>query len=353
MNRKLILPLFLIVQLIGLRILSLFPEAVERFYSTGFYAFLAKISRITLGSISFSVGDVLYGIVIFLLLRWFWIQRKSWKLKWKSNLLSLVGFVSVFYFLFNVLWALNYLRVPMYQKLNIEREYSQKDLLAFTQQLIVKTNAIHAQLVTNDSVKVVIPYSQDEILQKSQNGYDNLTAVFPYLKYENHSVKPSLLSLPLTYMGFGGYLNPFTNEAQVNNLVPKHNFVVTAAHEMSHQIGIGSESEANFIGFIATIHNDDLYFKYCGYSYALRYCLGNLENFKEGSTKELLSQIRPGILKNFQETQDFWDSHQTFIDVIFHQFYDKFLIINQQKDGLESYSKFVNLMVNYYKSHKL
>ncbi|MBP8066835.1 MAG: DUF3810 domain-containing protein [Flavobacterium sp.] len=353
MNRKLILPLFLIVQLVGLRILSLFPETVERFYSTGFYPFLATISRITLGNISFSVGDVLYGIVIFLLLRWFWKKRKSWKAEWKSNLLSLVGFVSVFYFLFNVLWALNYLRVPMYQKLNIEREYSQKDLLTFTQQLIVKTNAIHAQLVTNDSVKVIIPYSQDEILQKSQNGYDNLTGAFPYLKYENHSVKPSLLSLPLTYMGFGGYLNPFTNEAQVNNLVPKHNFVVTTAHEMSHQIGIGSESEANFVGFMATIHNDDLYFKYCGYSYALRYCLGNLENFKEGSTKELLPLIRPGILKNFKETQDFWDNHQTFIDVIFHQFYDKFLIVNQQKDGLESYSKFVDLMVNYYKGKDL
>jgi hypothetical protein len=81
--------------------------------------------------------------------------------------------------------------------------------------------------------------------------------------------------------------------------------------------------------------------------------LGNLENFKEGSTEELLPLIHPGILKNFKETQEFWDSHQTFIDVIFHQFYDKFLIVNQQKDGLESYSKFVDLMVNYYKGKEL
>ncbi|WP_442787305.1 DUF3810 domain-containing protein [Flavobacterium suncheonense] len=353
MNRKLILPLFLVVQLIGLRILSLFPETVERFYSNGFYPVLAKISRITLGNISFSVGDVIYGIAIFFLLRWFWKKRKTWKAEWKSNLLALIGFASVFYFLFNLFWALNYLRVPMYQKLNIEREYSQQDLLTFTKQLIEKTNSIHSQLVKNDSMKVTLPYSQDEIFEKTQNGYDNLQKKFPYLTYENHSVKPSLLSLPLTYMGFGGYLNPFTNEAQVNNLVPKHNFVVTTAHEMSHQIGIGSESEANFVGFMATIHNDDLYFKYCGYSYALRYCLGNLENFQEDSTKELLPLIHTGILKNFKETQDFWDSHQTFIDVIFHQFYDKFLMVNQQKDGLESYSKFVNLMVNYYKGKEL
>ncbi|MCG2612546.1 DUF3810 domain-containing protein [Flavobacterium sp. SM15] len=353
MNRKLILPLFLLVQLIGLRILSLFPETVERFYSNGFYPILSKISRITLGNISFSVGDVIYGIALFFLLKWFWKQRKTWKSEWKSNFLTLIGYVSIFYFLFNVLWALNYLRIPMYQKLNIEREYSQKDLLLFTKQLIVKTNALHSQLAKNDSVKIVIPYTQEQIFEKAQNGYDELAKIYPYLTYRDHSVKPSLISLPLTYMGFGGYLNPFTNEAQVNDRVPKHNFVVTTAHEMSHQIGIGSESEANFVGFMATIYNDDLYFNYCGYSYALRYCLGNMENFQEGSTKELISEIHPGILKDFEETQQFWDSHQTFIDVVFHSFYDKFLKINQQKDGLESYSKFVDLMVNYYKTKKL
>jgi hypothetical protein len=29
--------------------------------------------------------------------------------------------------------------------------------------------------------------------------------------------------------------------------------------------------------------------------------------------------------------------------------HDQFLKVNQQKDGMEGYSKFVNLMVNYYK----
>ncbi|MBX9806659.1 MAG: DUF3810 family protein, partial [Flavobacteriaceae bacterium] len=37
------------------------------------------------------------------------------------------------------------------------------------------------------------------------------------------------------------------------------------------------------------------------------------------------------------------------IDKGFHAFYDNFLKMNQQKDGMEGYSKFVNLMVNYYK----
>ncbi|HEU4496459.1 MAG TPA: DUF3810 family protein, partial [Flavobacterium sp.] len=33
----------------------------------------------------------------------------------------------------------------------------------------------------------------------------------------------------------------------------------------------------------------------------------------------------------------------------FHYFYDTFLKANQQKDGLEGYSKFVGLLMGYYK----
>ena len=59
--------------------------------------------------------------------------------------------------------------------------------------------------------------------------------------------------------------------------------------------------------------------------------------------------IHPGILKNFKESQDFWEGHKTPIDTFFHYFYDNFLKANQQKDGLEGYSKFVGLMMAYYK----
>jgi hypothetical protein len=85
------------------------------------------------------------------------------------------------------------------------------------------------------------------------NGYDNLAKEHPYFKYKVLSVKKSLFSVPLTYMGFGGYLNPFTNEAQVNDLLPMYTFPLTTAHEMAHQIGFASENECNFIGVLASV----------------------------------------------------------------------------------------------------
>ena len=151
-------------------------------------------------------------------------------------------------------------------------------------------------------------------------------------------------------MGFGGYLNPFTNEAQVNSLGPMYNFPTTTCHEMAHQLGYASESECNFIGFLASVNNDNLYFQYSGYAFALRYCLHNWEIRNPKVLKQLLKTIHPGILKNYQESENFWKQYETFIETGFKIFYDTYLKLNQQKDGLESYSKFVNLMVNYYKN---
>jgi len=351
MQRKYILPLFFLIQILILKVIPYFPEFVERFYSNGLYVFISKFSRVTLGKIPFSVGDILYGIVIVYILISIWKSRKSWKTEWKDSILKILSFVSVAYFLFHFLWAMNYYRQPLFEKMKIEREYSDADLLDFTKKLIAKTNAIQTQITKNDSLKIVFPYSQEQVFRMNLDGYKTLSNQYPFFEYTNPSIKKSLFSLPLTYMGFGGYLNPFTNEAQVNYLMPMYNSPTTSCHEMAHQMGFASESECNFIGFLASVKNDNLYFQYSGYSFALRYCLGNWQVRDEKVFNQLLKTIHPGILKNYKESEEFWKQYDTIIDKGFHAFYDNFLKFNQQKDGMESYSKFINLLVNYYKGN--
>jgi Protein of unknown function (DUF3810) len=353
MQRKYFLPLFLLFQIVFLKILVFFPDVVEQIYSNGLYQFVSKLLRMSFGEIPFSVGDCIYAIFIFLILKWFWSVRKSWKFNWKNNFLKILSCVSLFYFCFHLLWAFNYYRQPLFEKMKIQREYSDADLLDFTKKLIVKTNQIQHQITKNDSLKVVSPYSQNTIFEMNLNGYKNLSKQYSFFEYKNQSVKKSLFSLPLAYMGFGGYLNPFTNEAQVNYLGPKYSFPMTTNHEMAHQLGYASESECNFIGFLASTKNDNLYVKYSGYSLALRYCLGNWQVRDKKTAKALLKTIHPGILKNYKESDAFWKQYETPIETGFKVFYDNFLKLNHQKDGLESYSKFVDLMTNYYKTRSL
>jgi hypothetical protein len=347
-KQKHILPLFLFIQIAFLQAIPFFSEYVERFYSNGLYPFIASFSRTVFGSIPFSVGDFIYFILIFLILKWCWIKRKTWKQHWKNNALHILSFASIFYFVFHLLWAMNYYRQPLFEKMAIERDYSDEELLHFTKKLIAKTNAIQSQITKDDSAKVLFPYSQEQAFRMNLTGYNNLAAIYPFFSFTNLSTKKSLMSLPLTYMGFSGYLNPFTNEAQVNYLGPMYTFPTTTCHEMAHQLGFASETECNFIGFLASVSNDNLYFKYSGYSFALRYCLADWQVHNRVIFEQLLKTVHPGILKNYQESTDFRAEYKTVIETGFHLFYDNYLKLNQQKDGMDSYSKFINLMVNYY-----
>lgn len=351
--KKYILPLFLVLQIIVVKVVSFFSDFIETYYSNGIYPIISRISRATFGFTSISIGDIIYGIALFFVLRWFWKTRKIWKTNWKDNLLKVASFASVFYFLFHLLWAINYHRIPMYEKLGIDKEYSIYELEAFTIQLIEKTNAIQVQITKSDSTKVVVPYSTQEIFDLSVKSYISTEKIFPFLKYEKESIKPSLISTPLSYMGFGGYLNPFTNEAQVNACLPKYNFPTTTLHEMAHQIGYASESEANFIGYLASIKSEDVYFQYSGYSFALKYCLRTIERHEEGRSKKYFELIHSGVIKNYEESKRFNEEYESFVEPIFETFYDNFLKLNQQKDGMDGYSKFVGLMIGLERSYEL
>jgi len=353
MKKKKILALLLVVQIIVVNLLALVPGFVEKWYSNGLFPYLSKGSRILLGRIGFSVGDILYFTAIFFCIRWLWIKRKTWRRQYKANFLTIAATLSVVYFLFNFLWAMNYRRVQLHEKMGMDKEYALEELVAFTKRLILKTNATHSQIQQNDSLKAVNPYTVDEIYLKAINGYDNLEKQYPYFAFKHESIKSSLMSTPLSYMGFGGYLNPFTNEAQVNCNLPKYNLPTTTCHEMSHQIGYASESEANFIGYMASVYNDDLYFKYSGYSFALRYCMNNIAKKDEKLAKSLVPLINKGVIANFKETEKFNEEYDSFIEDIFKYVYDNFLKMNQQKDGLKTYSKFIGLLVNYYKDKEL
>lgn len=344
--------LFLIIQILLIQILGFFPEFVEDFYSNGIYPIVAETSRILLGWIPFSIGDLAYFVVGFLILKWivnFFRTSKTWK-----SAASEIGWsLSILYFLFHFLWAFNYYREPLFEKMAIEKEYSDADLMRFTKEMIRKTNAVQLAITNDPNAKVINPFSQADIFEKSGNGFHNLAMQHPFFSYENPSVKKSLISVPLSYMGFSGYLNPFTNEAQVNDCIPMINFPFTTCHEMAHQIGYASESEANFIGFLAVVQNDNLIFNYAGYSMALRHCLRNWEVRNPALGRQLLEEINPGVLQNYEDSAVHWQKYDTFIEDGFEFFYHHFLKINQQKDGMDSYSKFLNLLINYAKNNKI
>ena len=347
------LVIFLGIQILLISVLKNYPEFVEQYYSNGLYVFLSKIMRYVFGWLPFSVGDLLYTLASIYLIRWLIINRKRIRKDTLNWILDIGATLSIAYFTFHILWAFNYYRQPLYKSLNIEPEYTTEQLVSFTEKLILKSNNIHTSLVTNDSLKVELPFTKREVFKKVKNGYKKLSDVYPHLEYHPQSIKKSLYSIPLTYMGFSGYLNPFTNEAQVDGLIPTYKFPTTSCHEVAHQLGYAAENEANFIGSLAAIHNDDIYFQYSGYTFALRYCLAELFR-RDPEIYELIAPtLNRGIIENYKEVQSFWLIYKNPLEPLFEKTFDSFLKANNQSDGMKSYSYVVALLVNYYEGRTL
>ncbi len=352
-NKKTSIALLLIPQYIIVKWLAHYPEFVESYYSNGLYPFIAKIFRYTLGWLPFSFGDLIYAFAIIYAIRWLYKNRKRLRKDTKQWFIDVFAVVSLFYFAFHLCWGLNYYRLPLHKNLNLSHDYSTEQLVSVTKKLIEKSNTYHLKITNNDTVKVDIPYSKSDVFKITQNGYDNLKQVFPHLEYQPKSVKKSLFSYPLTYMGFSGYLNPLTNEAQVDAIIPIYKFPTTTAHEIAHQLGYAAENEANFIGALATINNDDIYFKYTGYTFGLRFCLNEIYRRDEALYETIVETVNKGILKNYKEVRDFWEAHQNPTEPLFKLFYSNFLKANSQEKGMESYSYVVALLVNYFENESL
>lgn len=348
---KSILAFSIVLQIILLKIIARFPDVVEQLYSNGLYVYISKLMRYAFGWVPFSVGDILYTLATVYTLRWLFVNRKRIIKDTKAWILDVLSAVSIGYFAFHLLWAFNYYRLPLHKALNIEKDYTTEALIATTERLISTVNTVHIAITNNDTIKVDMPYSKTELLQKVPKGYDKLSKKFPHLAYQPKSVKRSIYSLPLTYMGFSGYLNPFTNEAQIDGLIPTFKYPTTASHEVAHQLGYAAENEANFIGSMAAMHHDDIYFKYSGYAFALRHCLHEIYRRDPKQYETLVTKVNKGILKNYQEVRDFWDSYQNPTEPLFKSTYDTFLKANNQIDGMESYSYVVALLVNYFENN--
>ncbi|WP_298761320.1 DUF3810 domain-containing protein [uncultured Psychroserpens sp.] len=352
-HKKLIIALSIIPQIIFLNVLANFPNFVESVYSHGIYIWISKAMRYAFGWLPFSVGDVLYTLLVLYIIRWLYINRKRILKDTKQWILDVLSAISVGYFAFHLLWAFNYYRLPLHKSLNIEHEYTTEELLSLTKQLITKTNSLQLRLAEHDSAKVEMPYSKTEVLKMIPDGYDELSKEFPYLVYHPRSIKRSIYSVPLTYMGFSGYLNPFTNEAQVDGLIPTFKFPTTGSHEVAHQLGYAAENEANFIGSMAAMRHPDIYFNYSGFAFALRHCLHETYKRDQEQYKELLKQVNKGILYNYREVQEFWDDYKNPTEPLFKATYNNFLKSNNQAGGMESYSYVVALLVNYHKNNPI
>ena len=307
------------------------PLWIDHYYGNTLYPWLQSARTYFLKRLTFSFGDLIYAALLLGLLALVIHHRKKLFQNLWERLFQLIALLAVIHLFFQLSWGLNYYRTPLAVQQNIPSTYEAWELETTIDILIQKTEMLHDQLSTSDSIQVVFPLRKQDYLRL----------------LGNTPAKKSLWSWPLTYMGYAGYLNPFTGEAQVNSLLPMLSFIHTTAHEKGHQEGIAAENEANFYAFLTTYQHNNKHIRYAAYCFALRYCWSALYRLNPGCSEEKIQRVRPGIRKEYQAQQAFWNAHGNPLQPILAKVYDRFLKANGQAAGRNSYSQVVTLLVAY------
>ncbi|MFO7744393.1 MAG: DUF3810 domain-containing protein [Psychroflexus sp.] len=347
------LALFFPLQLLLIYVLKQNPTWVEDYYSTSFFLFISQLQHYLTSWIPFSLGDLFYSILVIIMLMWVFRLFKTKFRRMRTRLLEALAFVSLIYFLFHLFWGFNYYRLPLHQSLGISTDYTKEELHEFTCDLIQKTNALHSELVSNDSLKVDYEFRQIQLQKLVFEAYRNSANQDIKIPYRVENLKKSLFSLPLSYGGFSGYVNPFTNEGQYNYKIPKYKLPTTMAHEIGHQLGYSKENEANFIASIITMEDENRFLRYSGLTFALKYSLNDMYKKDPLLSEALIAELNSGVLKNYKEVQEFWQAYTGPVELIMETVYGNYLKANNQPQGMESYSYVVALLVNYYQQKQI
>jgi hypothetical protein len=339
-------------------VVSFFPAFVEQWYSTGIYPAIGATLRLLTKWAPFSLGDLLYLFIVL----WSLIKLIKWVVKLskegpskfflKASLLKAVNFFLGVYIVFKLLWGLNYNRLGIEYQLKLEKQpYSQATLNQLTNDLIDSLNFYRSRFDT------VLPSPHpDTIYRDTYRAYQQIAERYPFLYYRHRDVKVSLYTPVSDYIGFTGYYNPFSGEAQLRTDVPRVLIPYVACHEIAHQLGYASESEANFVGYLAAGTSVNPYFRYSVYldlfSYAqgeqlAKYALDkDLQGF-EAAIKNNRERLDTLVRKDRREIRDFFQKRRNKVSPAMNSLYDQYLKMNSQEKGMKSYDEVIGWVLAY------
>jgi hypothetical protein len=327
---------------------------VETTYATKFYSFFSRILRVIFGWIPFSVGDILYLAAGSWLL---WKVIKNVRMIFKKEInkkiflkkiLRLTLIFVFIYIVFNIFWGINYNRQGIAYELHLtELKYDSSDLITLQNLLLQKVNASKLAVINS---RELYPDKKD-LFRKAKASYDDAAKIYPFLQYKDLSIKSSFYGWLGNYLGFTGYYNPFTGEAQVNTTVPKFMQPYIATHEMAHQLGYAKENEANFVGYLAAANSRDSLFRYSTYFDLFLYANREVYYFDSVSSKNAREKLNPYVKKDIDELKRFNLTHRSFIEPAITWLYGKFLKLNEQPQGMHTYNAVVGMLIAYYKKY--
>ncbi len=334
---------FLTIFLLTLTINKTSIINIENFYPHIYAQWFSILSYVFVYP-SISIGDIIYFIFpLFIIIYFFRIERR------RDRFYFIIKIPIIIYCFFYWSWGFNY-NLKSELELLKSNEYSKEELYSTTKYYIKKTNDLQITLSKSSQDKVESKLSFYQVKNECINSIKKSNWILNNKEMNSFPVKKSLFSTPLSYMGFSGYINPFTLEANINYNIPDISLPVTVSHEIAHQIGYAFEDEANYIAIETLSNSKNNYLRYSGNLMAVQYLLAEIKKINPQLHKLYIKDLNVGVIKNIQQKNEYYLKYQNKYESFFKKNYDIFLKINNQKAGIKTYSLVVDLLINNYQS---
>lgn len=332
---------------VGLALIAAFvpiaPEAVERWFSTGFYPALQRHVTPLSDLLPFAVLDVLAvggcAAVLTVLIRAVRAARQTRRI---APILRALGVLAAaaasVYLAFLVLWGFNYRRVPMTERLLVEAGAPATQAVTdLGVEAAVQLNALHDE--AHRAGWRTAPWEDESFraaFAAAQHALSDAPPAAP------GRLKRTLFGPYFRWTSVDGMINPFGLEVLANpDLLPYERPFITA-HEWSHLAGYADEAEASFVGWLACMRAD-VPARYSGWLFLYWQVNGEVDDAGRTRLTEALGagprRDVEAIVERVRRGQLPW------LRTAGWRVYDQYLKANRVEEGVRSYGAVVTLIL--------
>lgn len=338
---------FLAVVLV-LQVLARQVPGFATWYAHQVYPVIVHIIGRLFGWFPFSAVEFgLYGLTLLCII--YGIRHRKEPLRLLSRTIHLCG---ILLFLYTCNCGINYYAMPFSSYAGLKTDvYTKEELAQLCEYLVEKVN---------ETATAETSYRDGG---SSQSGLENRRdwraeavramqaagAQYPALAGFYPKPKEVTISWILSVQQLCGIYSPFTVEANFNGDMPDYNIPHTLCHELSHLKGFMREDEANFIGYLACLASDKQMFRYSGYLTGWVYAGNALARADWDAYLSLQEKLCDLAKEDLAENNAFWDRYEGAVAEVSNQMNDVYLKANSQEDGVKSYGRMVDLMLEDYK----
>jgi hypothetical protein len=336
---------------VSYRALAAVPEVAERVAGAGPVPFFMRSLSLASGAIPIALAEVV--IAGFLLRQGIGAWRGLSELRRKDaraaplfarGALRFAQDAGIAVFLFYLLWGFQYARPGLEVQLGIAAagEVETSELRALTERAVAATNGAYRALHGTDDLGRPTPASTLAELSTGldtgwERTWDDL-GIADRVTARRGDPKAFLSSPLVKRLGISGMYFPFTGEALVLRDLPGILQGKDMGHEMAHQRGFASESDANVLGALVAARSPDLLTRYSAYSFIERQLLAALQRASSRDAREVARGRSPGVRRDLEDLSEYWEPARTRVATAATRVNDRMLRTHGVREGVGSYA---------------